>query len=150
MDSRPAGSGNGTEPVRRHEFGFEGGAFFGSHSSCERDAFPIEKRKPLKQNKNMDKETRKLSDDLGALAEDARTLMAATAGAGEQKVNEARNRLAAALDSGKVLASQAREKAVESARAADKVVRENPYQVLFIAAGVGAVIGYFLGRRHRD
>ena len=37
--------------------------------------------------------------------------------------------------------------AVESAKAADKYVRENPYKTAGIALGVGALIGYLLSRR---
>ena len=89
-------------------------------------------------------------NDTGTLAEDARALMAATADVAGDKVAEARKRLAAALESGKELIGRAREKAVERAKAADQVVRENPYQTIAIAFGVGAVIGFLLGRRNRD
>jgi ElaB/YqjD/DUF883 family membrane-anchored ribosome-binding protein len=98
----------------------------------------------------MDKETQKLSNDIGTLAEDTRTLMAATADVAGEKVNQARKRLAAALDSGKEFIGQVREKAVERTKAADQVLRENPYQAMAIAVGVGAVIGFLLGRRNRD
>ena len=87
---------------------------------------------------------------MGTLAEDARALMAATADVAGDKVAEARRRLAAALDSGKQVFGRVREKAVEGAKAADQLVRENPYQTLVIAFGVGAVIGYLLGRRDRE
>jgi ElaB/YqjD/DUF883 family membrane-anchored ribosome-binding protein len=89
-------------------------------------------------------------NDMGTLAEDARALMAATADVAGDKVAEARKRLAAALESGKELIGRAREKAVERAKAADQVVRENPYQAIAIAFGVGAVIGFLLARRNRD
>jgi ElaB/YqjD/DUF883 family membrane-anchored ribosome-binding protein len=98
----------------------------------------------------MDKQKRADENNLGTLAEDARALMAATADVAGDKVAEARRRLAAALDGGKQIFGRVREKAVESAKAADQVVRENPYQTLIIAVGVGAVIGYLLGRRDRD
>jgi ElaB/YqjD/DUF883 family membrane-anchored ribosome-binding protein len=89
-------------------------------------------------------------NDTGTLAEDARALMAATADVPGDKVAEARKRLAAALESGKELIGRAREQAVERAKAADQVVRENPYQTIAIAFGVGAVIGFLLARRNRD
>jgi ElaB/YqjD/DUF883 family membrane-anchored ribosome-binding protein len=88
-------------------------------------------------------------NDLGTLAEDARALMAATADVAGDKVAEARNRLAAALESGKELAGRVREKAIERAKAADQVVRENPYQIIAIAFGVGALIGFLLARGDR-
>jgi ElaB/YqjD/DUF883 family membrane-anchored ribosome-binding protein len=95
----------------------------------------------------MDKHKQTGENDLSTLAEDARALMAATADVAGDKVAEARRRLAAALDSGRQVFGRVREKAVEGAQAADQLVRENPYQTLVIAFGVGAVIGYLLGRR---
>ena len=86
-------------------------------------------------------------NDFGTLAEDARALMAATADVAGEKVVEARKRLAAALESGKQLYGRVREKAVEGAKAADQTVRENPYQAIAIALGVGAVIGFLASRR---
>ncbi len=98
----------------------------------------------------MDKQNRADENDLGTLAEDARALMTATAEVAGDKVTEARRRLAAALNSGKQVLGRVREKTVEGAKAADQVVRDNPYQTLVIAFGVGAVIGFLLGRRSRD
>ena len=84
---------------------------------------------------------------MGQLAEDARALMAATADVAGEKVGEARKRLAAALERGKVIAGNVRDKAVEGAKAADEAVREHPYQAVGIALGVGAILGYLLARR---
>ena len=98
----------------------------------------------------MDKQRQTGENDMGTLAEDARALMAATADVAGDKVAEARRRLTAALDSGKQVFGRVRERAVEGAKAADELVRENPYQTLVIAFGVGAVIGYLLGRRGRE
>jgi ElaB/YqjD/DUF883 family membrane-anchored ribosome-binding protein len=84
---------------------------------------------------------------MGTLAEDARALMAATADVAGEKAAEARKRLAAALESAKEIAGRVRDKAVESTKAADEAVRENPYQTIGIAFGVGALIGYLLARR---
>ena len=82
-----------------------------------------------------------------SVAEDARALMAATADVAGEKVSEARERLAAALDSAKEIAGRVRDKAVERAQAADKTVRDNPYQAIGIVFGVGALIGYLVARR---
>jgi ElaB/YqjD/DUF883 family membrane-anchored ribosome-binding protein len=98
----------------------------------------------------MDKQKRADENGMGNLADDARALMAATADVAGDKVVEARKRLAAALDSGKQIFGRVREKTVGSAKAADQVVRENPYQTLVIAVGVAVVIGYLLGRRDHD
>jgi ElaB/YqjD/DUF883 family membrane-anchored ribosome-binding protein len=101
----------------------------------------------------MDKETQATSNELGALADDARALMAATADVAGEKVGEARKRLASALDRTKEIAGRVREKAVEGVKAADDAVHEHPYQAIGIAFGVGAVIGYLVARqcpRQRD
>jgi len=63
------------------------------------------------------------------------------------KVSEARKRLAAALERGKEIASCVRDKAVAGAKAADKAVREHPYQAIAIGVGVGALIGYLVAWR---
>jgi len=84
---------------------------------------------------------------MGSLAEDARALMAATADVAGEKVSEARKRLAAALESGKKILGQVKDKAVEGAKATDEAVREHPYQALAIAFGVGAIAGYLISRR---
>jgi ElaB/YqjD/DUF883 family membrane-anchored ribosome-binding protein len=95
----------------------------------------------------MNKHKESTSNDMGALAEDARALMAATADVAGEKVTEARKRLAAALERGKEIAGDVRDKAVEGAKAVDQKVRENPYQAVAIGVGVGVLIGYFVARR---
>ena len=95
----------------------------------------------------MNKETQAVSNDIGQLAEDARALMAATADVAGEKVGDARKRLAAALDSGREIAGNVRDKVVKGAKAADETVRANPYQAIAIGIGVGALLGYLIGRR---
>jgi ElaB/YqjD/DUF883 family membrane-anchored ribosome-binding protein len=95
----------------------------------------------------MNKQTQATTNDMTTLADDARALMAATADVAGEKVAEARKRLAAALDSAKEIAGRVRDKAVESAKAADEAVHEHPYQAIGIAFGVGALIGYLAARR---
>jgi ElaB/YqjD/DUF883 family membrane-anchored ribosome-binding protein len=101
----------------------------------------------MKESNTMDKQRQVISNDLGTLAEDARALMAATADVTGEKVAEARRRLAAGLENGKELYGRVRDKAVESAKAADEAVRENPYQAIGIALGVGVLVGYLVARQ---
>jgi ElaB/YqjD/DUF883 family membrane-anchored ribosome-binding protein len=86
-------------------------------------------------------------NNMCTLAEDARALVAATADVAGDKIAEARKRLTAALDSGKELIGRVREKAVDHAKDADQVIRDNPYQTVAIALGVGALIGYLAARQ---
>lgn len=95
----------------------------------------------------MDKHSQADENNMDSLAEDARALVAATANVAGDKVAEARKRLAAVLDSGKELVGRVRERAVERAQATDEVIRDNPYQTIAIAFGVGALVGYLAFRR---
>ena len=95
----------------------------------------------------MNKHTPETSNDMGTLAEDARALMAATVDVAGEKVGEARKRLAAALERGKEIAGDVRDKAVAGAKATDKAVREHPYQAIAIGVGVGVLLGYLVARR---
>lgn len=82
------------------------------------------------------------------LAADAQALLAATADVAEEKVVEARKRLAAALERGKEVWNDVQAKAVAGAKATDKVIRDHPYQSIGTAFGVGALIGLLLSRRN--
>ena len=62
-------------------------------------------------------------------------------------VNKSRTRPAERLvNDFKVIVQRAEEKAAESARAADKVVRGHPYQTIGIALGVGLLLGMIARR----
>jgi ElaB/YqjD/DUF883 family membrane-anchored ribosome-binding protein len=95
----------------------------------------------------MNKQTQAIRNDIGTLAEDARALMAATADVAGDKVAEARTRLAAALESAKEIYGQVRSKAADGVRVADQALRNNPYQAMGIAVGLGALIGYLIAGR---
>ena len=82
------------------------------------------------------------------LMADAKELLAATGHVAEEKVVEARKRLAAAIERGKEAWSTVQEKAVAGAKATDEVIREHPYQAIGIAFGIGALVGFLLSRRN--
>ena len=114
---------------------------------------PVPTRRANSHIENMSKETQASSNDMSQLAEDARALMATTADVAGEKVSDARERLAAALERSKELYGRVREKAVKGAKTADQAVREHPYQTMAFAFGVGALIGYLVSRpcsRSRD
>ncbi len=92
----------------------------------------------------MSNPTQYISDHLSSLADEARSLMSATADVAGDKVAEARKRLAAALDSGHDVVQQCKSKAVEYGKVAEKSVRSHPAQSVGIALGVGAVFGFVL------
>ena len=115
-------------------------------NSTSRETLKANQQNNEKEN-HMNKQNQTVGNNMGTLAEDARALMAATADVAGEKVGEARKRLAAALESGREIYGRVRDKAVEGARAADQTVRENPYQAMAIAVGVGAIIGFLVARR---
>lgn len=96
----------------------------------------------------MNRKTQAIHEDAGRLAEDARSSMADTADVAEEKVEDVRKRLADALERVKEFYGRVREKTIEGARAADKTMREHPYQVMGIAVVAGALIGFLVARRY--
>ena len=83
-------------------------------------------------------------------AENSQNLLDSAADAAGEKVEEARNRLASAMEAARETYSRMQDKAVQGAKATDKAIRENPYQAIGIAFGVGALVGFLLSRRGRD
>jgi len=84
------------------------------------------------------------------LSEDAQAVLTATAELAQDGAGEVRKRLSDALDAAREMYGVAQKKAVQSVKAADRAVRENPYQALGIALGVGILLGYLYGRRPRE
>jgi ElaB/YqjD/DUF883 family membrane-anchored ribosome-binding protein len=91
--------------------------------------------------------TDRLVNDLKTVARDTEELLKASAGEVGEKAHEARARLAAALENAKATCQRLEEKAVAGARAADKVVRDHPYQSIGIAFGIGLLIGVLVTRK---
>ncbi len=95
----------------------------------------------------MNKHRNGIRDSIGDLVEDTRALLAATADVAGDKVVAARERVASALEAAKDTYTEAQKSAVAGAKAADKLVRDHPYQAVGIAFGVGALVGLLVGRR---
>ena len=89
----------------------------------------------------------KALDDLqGAVHHGEQALKAVAAGAAD-KVEEARDRLASALESAKAAYAKLEDKAIASAKATDKLVRDHPYPSLGVAFGVGLLVGVLINRK---
>jgi ElaB/YqjD/DUF883 family membrane-anchored ribosome-binding protein len=88
-----------------------------------------------------------LRHDAHTLAEDARALLTATSEIADQKIAEARDRLAATLESGKQTYARFQEKTAQGARMADEAVRNNPYKTVAMAFVLGTIVGLWLTRR---
>ena len=85
--------------------------------------------------------------DAHTLAEDARCLLEATAHVADEKITEARARLTEALERGKMTYDRVKERAIESAKAADETIRTHPYHTAGITFGIGVLLGVLLARR---
>jgi ElaB/YqjD/DUF883 family membrane-anchored ribosome-binding protein len=95
--------------------------------------------------------TDKLVEDLQILVRDAEALLKATATQTGERIQEARARAEESLRLTKERLADMEDEAIERARevatAADAYVRENAWQSVGIAAGVGLLIGLLLRRR---
>jgi ElaB/YqjD/DUF883 family membrane-anchored ribosome-binding protein len=89
----------------------------------------------------------KLVSDLKVVVHDAEELMKATASDLGEKAREARVKLAATLETVKANCKKLEEKTIATAKAADRVIREHPYQSIGIAFGVGLLIGVLVNRK---
>ena len=91
--------------------------------------------------------TDKLVTALKRIVRDSEELLHATKDAVGDKAQEVRERLTDALDDAKRTCHRLEEKALDSAKAADKTIRDHPYQSIGLALGVGLLIGAFLTRK---
>lgn len=95
--------------------------------------------------------TDKLVADLKAVVHDAEALLKATSAQTGEKIQEARARAEDSLRQAKARLTQAEEEALKRAReladATEEYVRDNPWQSVGIAAGIGLVLGLLISRR---
>ena len=68
----------------------------------------------------------------------------------ETEKSELRAKLETAIEKAKAVCERLEEKTTAAAKAADKAVREHPYQATGIAFGVGVLIGVLAMRSRRD
>ena len=93
---------------------------------------------------------KELLSDLRTLVAEAEKMMGESI---SEHTTEAVDSLRARFDSAQERFSEvydgARKKVVAGAQCADAAIRENPYQALAIAAGVGLLLGVLVGRRSK-
>jgi ElaB/YqjD/DUF883 family membrane-anchored ribosome-binding protein len=92
-------------------------------------------------------EGNQLADTYKSVSEDAEQFVKETASGLGDKAREARARLAASLASARTNLSKLNEKAIESAKEADHVIRDHPYQSIGVAFGIGILIGVLVTRK---
>ncbi len=105
----------------------------------------------MKNNKEDTAQTpSELLHNLQALVAEAEAMVADSAtGHAADAIDSLRSRFVAARDRVADAYTGARKKVIAGAKYTDTTIRENPYQSLAIAAGVGLLIGVILGRRSK-
>ncbi len=104
----------------------------------------------MKNNKTTAQTPKDLLNDLQALVAEAEKMMgdsitehtADAVGALRARYDAAQERLGDLYEG-------ARKRVVAGAKCTDEAIRENPYQSMAIAAGVGLLVGVLLGRRSK-
>ncbi len=91
--------------------------------------------------------TDKLVTDLKRVVRDSEELLQASAGAVGEKAHEMRERLSRTLESAKATCRRVEDKAIEGAKATDKVIREHPYESIGVAFGIGLLVGALVTRK---
>lgn len=95
----------------------------------------------------MNKNTKAILYDLELLAEDAQTLLEATAEAAGEKIHDARKRLGEALDKRKMIIRGIENDAIGEVRAAAQCVLAHPYKALATGLLLGIAVGWIAFNR---
>lgn len=95
----------------------------------------------------IERNTNRLISDLKRIVQDSEELLHATKDAVGDKAHAVRERLTGALEAAKRNCRQLEEQTLESAKAADKTIRDHPYESIGIAFGIGLMIGVLVTRK---
>src|SRR5215207_6883163 len=101
----------------------------------------------MKNNKQAAQSPKDILEELRSLVADAEKMVGDSVGeSSEEIVTALRQRYAAAQERLGEAYQSARRKVTEGARYTDETIRENPYQSIAVAVGVGLIAGVLLGR----
>jgi ElaB/YqjD/DUF883 family membrane-anchored ribosome-binding protein len=102
-------------------------------------------------NGNVETTADQLMSDLKSVVNDAEALLNATSTQTGEKIQAVRARAEESLRNARArlteIEQEAMRRAKEIADATDEYVRDNPWQSVGIAAGIGLLLGVLLGRR---
>ena len=102
----------------------------------------------MKNNKSTAQTPKELLNDLHALVSEAEKMMSESLSEHTaDAVSALRTRYDAAQERVSEMYDGARKRVVAGAKCTDEAIRENPYQSLAIAGGVGLLVGLLLARR---
>ena len=91
-------------------------------------------------------DSEKALSDLGAAVREGEELLETAASEPGEKGRALRAKLEAAVDKAKAMYARLEDQTVAAAKAADKTVREHPYEAIGIAFGIGLLIGVLAAR----
>ena len=104
----------------------------------------------MKNNKDTVHTPKELLSELQTLVSEAETMMADSLSEhSAEALGNLRERFGAAQEKFADVYEGARKKVVAGAKYTDTTIRENPYQAMAIAAGVGVLVGVLIGRRSK-
>lgn len=89
----------------------------------------------------------RVAEDMRVLIDDAGELLRANASQLSEQAIAARTELSAALDTARAVCDGLEEQIKSKAKAADRALRDHPYQTIGIALGVGLGAGLILARK---
>ncbi|MEO7413520.1 MAG: hypothetical protein ABIZ81_09190 [Opitutaceae bacterium] len=100
----------------------------------------------MKNNKQTAQSPKDILEELRSLVADAEKMVGDSVGDSDEMVSALRQRYAAAQERLGEAYESARRKVTDGARYTDETIRENPYQSIAVAVGVGLIAGVLLGR----
>ena len=104
----------------------------------------------MKNNKDTAHTPKELFNEMQALVAEAQSMMADSVSEHTtDAVDALRTRFEDAQERFADAYAGARKKVIAGAKYTDATIRENPYQSIAIAAGVGLLVGVLLGRRSK-
>ena len=102
----------------------------------------------MKNNKDTTHTPKELLTELKSLVSEAETMMAdSLTEHSSEAIGNLRARFGAAQERMGEFYDTAKKKVVDGAKCTDTAIRENPYQSMAIALGVGVLVGVLVGRR---
>jgi ElaB/YqjD/DUF883 family membrane-anchored ribosome-binding protein len=104
----------------------------------------------MKNNKDTAHTPKELLGELQALVAEAETMMADSLSEHTaEAIGNLRERFGAAQERFADMYDSTKKRVVAGAKQTDAAIRENPYQSMAIALGVGVLVGVLVGRRGR-
>lgn len=89
----------------------------------------------------------KLAEDLRELIHDAEQLLKSGANEAGEKAAELRAKLQESLTKAKETCRRLEDRAIAGAKAADRVIRDHPYETIGLAFGLGVLLGVLINRK---